>query len=386
MSYKFSRVTLTLIVLLASCNQASDNGDLESEKKELYSLREDQKELQNRILKLEKEIKKQDPLFEYKPDITTLVSVIEVSSQEFYHKIEVRGSIASRQNIMISAELAGLIQKIMVREGDRVNKGQLLVILDGESIRRSIDELKTQLELAALLYERQARLWEKSVGSEIQYLEAKNRKESLEKRLASANTRLEKTRVKASFSGSIDSIPVNEGEFVMTGMPLVRVVNLNNLYIKADVSERYAGKFKKGDKARVYLPAFEVYLDSRIDAVSDVIHLENRTFTAEVSLKNLRHQVKPNMMVIVELTDYKNENATVIPTNIIQNDDQGQFVFTVRKDGDKQIAEKLHIETGKSYNNMTEVHQGINAGEIVVDRGFRELTNGIAVRIVESES
>ena len=229
MSYKFSRVTLTLIVLLASCNQASDNGDLESEKKELYSLREDQKELQNRILKLEKEIKKQDPLFEYKPDITTLVSVIEVSSQDFYHKIEVRGSIASRQNIMISAEMAGLIQKIMVREGDRVNKGQLLVILDGESIRRSIDELKTQLELAALLYERQARLWEKSVGSEIQYLEAKNRKETLEKRMASANTRLEKTRIKSPFSGSIDSIHVKEGEFVMTGMQLVRVVKLKNL-------------------------------------------------------------------------------------------------------------------------------------------------------------
>ena len=246
--------------------------------------------------------------------------------------------------------------------------------------------MKTQLELVALLYERQARLWEKSVGSEIQYLEAKNRKETLEKRMASANTRLEKTRIKSPFSGSIDSIPVKEGEFVMTGMQLVRVVNLKNLYIKADVSERYVGKFKKGDNARVYLPAFEEYLDSRIDAVSDVIHLENRTFITEVSLNNLRYQVKPNMMVIVELTDYKNENATVIPTNIIQNDDQGQFVFTIRKDGDKQIAEKLHIETGKSYNNMTEVHQGINAGEIVVDRGFRELTNGIAVRIVESES
>ncbi len=349
-------------------------------------MREDQKDVQKKILKLEKEIKEQDPLFEYRPDISTLVSVMEVPSQEFYHKIEVRGSIASRQNIMISAEMTGLIQKIMVREGERISKGQVLVILDGESIRRSIDELKTQLELAVLLYERQARLWAKSVGSEIQYLEAKNRKESLEKRLASAYTQLEKTRVKAPFSGSIDSIPVKEGEFAMTGMQLVRVVNLNNLYIKADVSERYVGKFKKGDRARVYLPAFEEYIDSSIDAVSDVIHPENRTFTAEVSLQNLRHQVKPNMVVVVELTDYKNENATVIPTNIIQNDDEGQFVFTIREDGNKQFAEKLHIETGKSYNNMTEVHEGINAGETVVNRGFRELTNGIAVKIVESES
>lgn len=373
-----------LVVFLWSCSESGT--DLEVKKEELYGLRNEQKALQKNIRNLEGEIRLLDPSFEIQEENTTLVSIIEVPKKDFYHNIEVRGSVASRQNILISAEVPGRIREIRVREGQRVTKGQTLMILDSESIERNIDEVKTQLELANILFERQARLWEQSVGSEVQYLEMKNRKESLEKRLASAYTELAKTRIKAPYNGSVDNIPVKEGEFGMMGMPLIRVVSLTKLYIRAEVSERYVSKFRRGDSASVYLPAFEQTIDSKIVAVSDVINLENRTFIIEVNLDDIQQELKLNMMVILTLTDYKNDNATVIPTNIIQNDDIGPYVFTVKDDGDKQIAQKLHIETGQSFNSMTEVFNGIMEGDNVVNQGFRELRDGTEVKVVGLES
>ena len=378
-----SKSLLFIFLILAACSQ---NTTLDEKKSELADLRTQSKELNQKIKALEGEIKTEDPTFEQVQVQTTLVSVMEVPTKEFHHKIEVRGSVESRRNIMISAEIPGRINEIKVREGERVTKGQLLMVLDAESIARSIDELKTQLDLAKIVYERQTRLWQQNVGSEIQYLEAQNKVESLEKRLASLNTELNKTRIKAPFSGSIDSVPIKEGEFAMMGMPLVRVVSLSELYIKADVSERFVGKFEQGDVVEVYLPANEEVVISEIVAVSDVINLENRTFNVEVDLSSINQELKPNMMVILQLTDYRNENAMVIPTKIIQNDDIGPFVFKVTDNGSGKIAEKLHIETGASYRSMTEVFKGLTKGEQIIDQGFRELSDGMAVRIVSTES
>lgn len=382
MTHTFKVLFLSTLILTA-CGQ---NSTLDQKKAELETMRAQQKELGQQINDLETEIREEDPSFEQVTDLTTLVSVLEVPTQEFHHKIEVRGSVESRKNIIVGAEIPGRINEIRVREGQRVTKGQLLMVLDAESIHRSIDEIKTQLELAKIVYERQERLWQQNVGSEIQYLEAKSNRESLDKRLASMYTELEKTKIKAPFSGSIDEVPIREGEFVMMGMPLVRVVSLSELYIQGDVSERFVGKFNKGDNVEIYLPASEEFVNSKIVAVSDVINVENRTFNIEVDLTGVKQELRPNMVVILQLTDYSNSNAMVIPTNIIQNDDNGPYVFKVIDNGSGQVAEKLHIETGVSYNSLTEVQKGLSEGEQVISRGFRELTDGMAIKIVSVES
>jgi RND family efflux transporter MFP subunit len=376
------KAQLFSLLILAGCSQST----LDEKKSELTDLRGQQIELIQQIETLEQEIRDEDPDFEKAADLTTLVSVMEVPIQDFHHKIEVRGSVESRKNIIISAELPGRMNEIKVREGQRVSKGELLMVLDSESISRNIDELKTQLDLAKIVYERQARLWQQNVGSEIQYLEAKNNKEAVEKRLASMYTELNKTKIRAPFSGSIDEIPIREGEFMMMGMPLVRMVSLSELYIKADVSERFIGKFKKGDEVEVYLPASEERVFSKITALSDVINLDNRTFNVEVDLSSIDQELRPNMVVVLQLTDYRNENATVIPTKIIQNDDVGPFVFKIIDNGAGKKAEKFHIETGASYRSMTEVFKGLTKGEQVIDQGFRELSNGMAVKIADKES
>ena len=384
MSIRKILITTTILGIATACQQESQ--EIETKKNELYALREQQKTTDKRIIELETEIRAVDPSFEVQFDHATLVSTIIVSKQEFKHKIEVRGRIASRQNIMVSAEIPARVKSVNVREGQIVRKGEVLMVLDAESIQRNVDEIKIQLDLAIILFERQARLWEKKVGSEVQYLEAENRKESLERRLASAYTQLDKTKVRAPFSGSIDNVAVKQGEFVMTGMPIVRVVNLDDLYIKADVSERYVGKFKKGDLTEVYLPSYEVRLQSEVEAVGDVIILDNRTFTVEVSLKGIKNELKPNMVVVLSLVDYLNKDAVVVPTNLIQNDDIGAYVYSINEVDNKQVANKVHIQTGKSYKNMTEVNEGLKVGSMIVENGFRDLSEGTIVKIVEDES
>ncbi len=378
--------SLIVIALLGVVSACKEGDGIEEKKSELYTLRDQQKEINKKIIKLESEIKTEDPSFEARFDRATLVSTVAVSTKKFQHKIEVRGSIASRLNIMVSAEIPGRVNSVKIREGQVVRKGEILFILDSELIHRNIDEVKTQLELADILYERQARLWEQKVGSEVQYLEAKNRKESLERRLASAYTQLNKTKIRAPFSGSIDEVAVKQGEFVMTGMPIVRVVNLDDLYINSVVSERYVGKFKKGDLTEVYLPSYDVRLQSRVAAVSDVINLDNRTFKVEVSLEGIKNELKPNMVVVISLVDYINKSAIVVPTNIIQNDDNGPYVYSINEFENKKVAQKVHIQTGKSYNNLTEVNEGLIEGLKIVDNGFRDLSDGAVVKIVENKS
>jgi len=342
--------------------------------------------MNDKIKELEEEIKKEDPTFEAISVNSTLVSILTVEKRAFKHQFEVRGAVASRKNIMVSAEVSGVVNSIKIREGQSVKKGQTMMVLDSESIRRNIDELNTQLEIAQIMFDRRSRLWEQSVGSEIQYLEAKNRKESVERRLASVRTQLAKSNVRAPFSGTIDKVSIKEGEFVMTGVPLIRVVSLASLYIHADVSERFIGKLKKGDKVNVFFPTSEKRIESKIVAVSDVIDVDNRTFKVEVYLSNTDFPTKPNMVVILKMTDYKNPKAMVLPTKIIQRDDVGTFIYVVKDSNGKKVAEKLHVKTGVSFNSETEIHEGIDEGIVIVNDGFRDLTNGTVIEIADINS
>lgn len=377
-------IAILIIGLLVSCDQSQQG--LDGKKNELYTLRDERKSLDKKIKSLEEDIKTEEPAFEAIRENTTLVSVITIKKKEFEHRFEVRGGIASRKNILVSAEVPGVVNQIKIREGQRVKKGEVMIVVDSESIRRNIDELKTQLELAQIIHERQSRLWEQGVGSEIQYLEAKNRKESAERRMASARTQLAKTNIRAPFTGTIDNVLIKEGEFVMTGVPLIRVVSLSNLYIASDVSERFIGKLKKGDKVDVYFPSADKRLVSKIVAVSDVINQDNRTFKVEVELNNTKMPVKPNMVVILSMTDYRNMQAMVLPTKIIQRDNIGTFIYAVRDANGKKVAEKVHVKTGISYKSETEIQEGVSEGITIVNDGFRELSEGTVIEIADLNS
>jgi len=381
MKYLRNLIILFMVIAVTGCSTETAP-TIETKKELLNGYREDVRQLQLKINALESEIQLLDP--NYFNGSTTLVSAVPVEKKTFIHKIEVRATVESRKNILMSSELMGNILEIKVKEGDMVRAGQSLLTIDAESLRDNIDEIKTNLELANIIYKRQANLWENKIGTEIQYLEAKNKKEALEKRLKSANTQLGKSNIKAPFTGSIEDVIAREGEMAQPGAPLFRLVSLNDMYLNAEVSERYVGKFKTGDNVEVRFPSLDREFESKVTAIGQVINSQNRTFTLEIQLPDNNRLFKPNLTSVVNLVDYVRDDAVVIPTELIQQDTKGDFVFRINESDGKHTVVKQHIIKGNSFELESEINSGLEGNEILVDQGYREVTQGTVVRIASN--
>lgn len=374
------RIGIGLIIValvLNGCQPTTTT--LEQKKEELKTLKDEALDMRQKISTLEKEIAEADP--DFFRDNSTLVSTLKPINKKFVHKIEVRGSVQSRKNIILSAEAMGRINSIVVTEGTLVKKGQMLLKIDATTLKNAIEELKTTLELANIVYKKQANLWKNNIGTEIQYLEAKNKKESLERRLTTTYSQLDLATIKAPFSGSIDEVFVKEGEMAQPGLPMFRIVSLDDMYIKADISENHIGKIAVNDEVKVTFPSIDKEYNSFITAIGQVININNRTFSIEVKLES-DNLVKPNLTAVLELQDYENNEAWVIPTEIIQNDNYGDFVFLVGNGDEKSVAKKFRIERGKSFRGETEILNDFNGNELIINQGFREVSEGVAVKLV----
>ncbi len=376
---KYTYLTIVLIVL-AACQQGND---LDAKKKSLEEAKNELVELRAKIAELEKEIHAEDPDFS-KNSNAVAITTLGVEKKAFEHFTEVRGAVESRKNVTLSAAAGGTIKKIAVREGQKVTAGQTLVELDTDILRNSLAEIKTQLDLANIVYDKQEKLWDQKIGTEMQYLQAKNQKESLERRLSTTQAQVNQMVIKAPFTGTVDLISALLGELAAPGMPLVRLVSADDMYVKADVSEEYIGKFKAGEPVEVFIPALNEKVKSIISSVGQVINPENRTFTMEVKLPGV--SVKPNQVTIIKFRDYVNPEVFTVPTKLIQRDNQGQFVYIVSKDAENVVAKKQYITPGFSYDSKTEVLDGLTGNEQIIFEGFRDVTEGAEVAIAAETS
>ena len=377
---KHTLTIATLVLLVAACGQ-KDTNSLEAKKQELEKIKAEMADLKSKVSALEKEIKAQDPTFGKAAAIR--VEGILVKQGAFERFTEVRGSAESRRNVAISSQMGGEIKRVHVREGQRVAKGDVLVSLNAEVLQSSLAELKSTYDLAKTTYERQERLWKQKIGTEMQYLQAKNQKEGIEKRIAATEAQLDQLILKAPFSGTIDQVDALEGQLATPGLPLVRIVSASDLYINADVSDDFIGKIKAGDKVKVFFPGPDTELNSYVSSVGQVINPENRTFSVEVKLPD-GSSVQPNQIAAVTFRDYVNANAYSVPTKLIQRDSQGQFVYLVEKKNNETVARKAYIQTGVSYNGNTEVLTGLSSGQLLVGAGFREVADGVEIEVAES--
>lgn len=374
-AFKISTLFMLAALVVASCGQNTDT--LEAKKARIDEARNEIKSLHDEIATLEKEIAVEDPDFGQVQERATLVTTVPAAQTEFSHRIQIRGNVQSRTNVYISAETMGQLTAVNMVEGQYVRKGQVLATIDSETLEKNIAEVENQLTFAKTVFEKRDRLWKQNIGTEIDYLQAKNNKESLEKSLETLQTQLEKTKIKAPFSGTIEEVLVSAGQIVQPGVPVAFLVSNENMYIHAEVSEAYVGKFKKGDMVKVTVPALNETFESTIVTVGSVINEASRTFTVEVKLPNVDQYLKTNLVTILELTDYHVDEAIVIPSRIIQEDLQGTYVYKVS--GSK--AQKVHIKLGQTYDSHTEVITGLNAGESIVDKGARTIADGSAISI-----
>lgn len=364
----------------ASCYS---EGDVTAKKKELKEKKKELQELRAEIAELENQIADLDPAFGKEVREAQLVTTLPVKQETFEHFVEVSGDVVSDKNVTISAETMGAVERVLVTEGQQVKKGQLLMNINDDVLRNTISEVRTKLELAKAVYERQKNLWDQKIGTEVQFLQAKANKEALENRLATLQAQQAQANVRAPFSGTIEDVMVRAGEVASPGMPMLRLVSLQDMTIKADVSESFVGAFKQGDKVQIYFPSLDKTFESTIKAVGQVINPNNRTFTIEARLPNDSELFRPNLLAVLKVKDFEQPNALVVPTHLIQRDRKGEYVYVVEnKDKVKQVTKK-HIETGLTYNNQTLVKSGIKANDQLVNEGFREVSEGVNVKVAE---
>ncbi|MEQ9231564.1 MAG: efflux RND transporter periplasmic adaptor subunit, partial [Cyclobacteriaceae bacterium] len=376
--YQLTTLTV-LIVVLAACGSTEEaTTDLASKQAKLDSLKADFAALNAQIKSLESEIAELDPDAKRNQ---ILVTTLIPGKKEFRHNLQLRGSVESKKNVMLSAETMGVVQSVNVTEGQKVAKGALLLTLDASVLSSSIKEVETQLELAKVVYERQEKLWNQKIGTEIQYLQAKNNYQSLVTKKSTLEAQLDQARVRAPFDGTIDLVSVKTGEMVQPGMSLIRLVNPSEMYIKADVSETYLGMFKAGDPVMVEIPGTKQSFKSTVKSVSSVLNMNNRTFQLEVnSPKSSDIQLRPNQVAALTIADYVNPQAVVLPSNIILSGTEGKFVYALANNG---TAKKMVIEAGKSAGSSTEIITGLSGSEKIINKGFREVSDGAAVRVAE---
>lgn len=379
MNYK---TPLIALIILSACGKPAN--DLDEKKKELESARNELISLREKIGNLEKEIIVLDPEFA-RNNNAILISTWQLEAKPFEHYVEVRGAVESRKNVSLSPTTGGKIEKVWVVEGQQVTAGQVLVSLESNILHNTVSELKTSLELANTVYEKQKKLWEQKIGSEIQYLQAKNNKESIEGKLATVNAQLDQMTIKAPFSGAIDRVDALVGEMAAPGMSLVRMVNPNDMYIKTDLSEGFIGKLKPNDKVEVYFPAFDKKVKSNILSIGQVINPENRTFRVETSF-NSEVPAKPNQVVVISVRDYVNPKVFAVPTKLIQRDNEGTFVFVTEQKDNLLVARKVYVKPGLSYNGVTEVLEGLKGDEKVVNEGYREVTEGAELKVTSQSA
>ena len=364
-------------LLLLSIGVASCTGnDLDAKKTELEGLKSQLSEITTQIKALEAELIAADPAFAAAAKKSLLITTVAATKGDFTHFVEVTGSVLSKKNVNISAETGGRILDIPAIEGMRMSKGQVLAKIDSESIQRSIEELENNLSLARTVFEKQERLWKQKIGTEIQYLEAKSRKEGLEKSLASLRTQMAKAAVRAPFNGTVETVRVREGELVQPGSQMFQFVGESDLFIEADISESYIGVLAKGDSVEITFPSIKKTITTKVSATGSIINPNNRTFKVEVFLPSLP-EVKPNMISVLKIQDYKNKESVIVPSHLILADTKGDYLFAV----ENGVAKKKYVKRGYTSGDQTEIVEGLVGTEMLVDKGFREVGDNFSVNV-----
>jgi RND family efflux transporter MFP subunit len=367
----------TLSILLFSCGKKEDNTNIDSliTSKNLVSIKAKRAELQTQLTKLDDAI----ALLDIKKSEEALVSVSVVKDTVFSHYLEVQGNVDTKENLIIYPQFSGILNTVNVLSGQKVSKGQLLGTIDDGGLSQQLSQMETQMALAKTTFERQKRLWDQKIGSEIQYLQAQTNMISQQKAVSQMKSQLAKTRIIAPFSGVIDELITEKGQVVGPGQGLMRIVNLNNMFVSTAVPESYIGKLKVGTVVNVYLASLGKTYAGKIRQVANNINPNNRSFGIEVSVPNAENLLRPNQVAKLKIIDYTNANAVVVPSNVIQVDGNGdQFVFEATSIKDKTaIAKKVIVKVGKTSENFTEILGGLEPKTVVVSDGVNTVSEGM---------
>jgi membrane fusion protein, multidrug efflux system len=366
----------SLLVFACNSNESGKTIDSIIASKDSKAITAKKAELQGQLTQLETALANLD----VKKQEEALVSVLAVKDTLFNHYLEIQGSIDTKENILVQPEVPGTLVTLNAKAGQHVTKGQILGRVDDGGSSQQVASLETQYQLAKTTFERQKNLWNQKIGSEIQYLQAQTQMLSLQRSVAQAKAQLSKTVIRAPFSGTIDEVFVERGQVVAANAQgLMRIVNLNNMYVSTSVPETYIGKLKVGTQVDVFLTSLGRTYKGRVRQIGNFINPNNRSFGIEVSVPNPENLLRPNQVAQLKVIDYSNKNAIIVPTNVVQEDGQkNKFVYTVsNSNGKTGVAKKSIVKVGQSSDNVTEITSGLSANDIIVTEGMNAISDGM---------
>ncbi|WP_299223098.1 efflux RND transporter periplasmic adaptor subunit [uncultured Aquimarina sp.] len=382
-------IILSVFLLIVSCGQEGgksiekviEKGDLTAIRAKRSEVVAEQQAVADKLKQLDVAIASLDTIKKL-----PLVTTITAKDTLFTHYLELQGSVETKKNIVLYPETSGTLVRVFVKEGQRVSKGQALARIDDGGLSQQVAQMEVQAALAKTTFERQKKLWEQKIGSEIQYLQAKTSYESTKNGVEQMKRQLAKATVSAPFSGIVDDVIAEQGSVVAPGQTeLIRIVNLDEMYIETEVPENYIANIVKGKEAKVHFPVLGKTIDTKIRQVGNYINPNNRSFTVEVAIPNKNGTIKPNLTAKVKINDYTSEKAILIPQSIISENSEGdQYTYITSGKDANNIAEakRVIVKTGKTQGDLIEILDGINSGDAIISEGARSVKDGQKVEII----
>lgn len=358
---------LSAIAILAACNNKPKDP-----KAELEDLKKQQSDITAKITALEAKTGKKDSVK------STDVSVVEVKTASFTNYVQLQGKVDAQDNVTAYPQAPGTITNLYVKAGDHVSKGQVLAQLDNSVLKQQIAQAETQATLANTVYQRQKNLWDQKIGTEVQFLQAQANAQGSQKQVSALREQAALYRITSPISGTIDQMDLKLGQAASPGATGIRIVNADNLKVKADVPESYATRVSQGQEVLILFPDANDSLKTKVTFAAKVIDPTSRSFGVEVKLPSTK-RLRPNMTAILKIADYNKTNAIVVPLKAIQKSEQGDYVF-VNEGG---IAKRKIVKTGATYNAQTEILSGLNKGEQLITNGASDIEEGDKVKVVQ---
>ncbi len=384
---KIITITLLLLVVAACKKEAKKTIEEILSSNNLTEIRKHKEALITEQLALSDKVKLLDAKIAELDDTEkkVLVTVKTIATTSFSHYVELQGNVNTNELLVLHPEFSGILTSVLVKEGQKVRKGQVLAKIDDAGLSQQLAQLQIRSNLAKTTFERQERLWKQKIGSEIQYLQTKSNFNAQQEAVIQMQKQVAKTIIKAPFSGTIDEVITDRGSVVSAGMtPIIRIVNLRDMHIEADVPENYINTVTKGKKVSVYFPVLNKNIKAQVRQVGEYINPSNRTFKVEVAVPNKDKNIKPNLTAKLKINDYTNPKALLIPQNIISENAKGEkYIYTIKKKGDKTIAVKTFIKTGLSQNNLIEIIEGLKPADKIIMEGARVVKNNQEVSIID---
>ena len=364
-----------------SIEEVINSNDIDLIKLKRKEITDNQQEIYKKISLIDEKLSEIENNSKY-----PIVSTINVKNEIFKHYVQLQGDVKSDKIISIYPEFSGILKNIYVKSGENVTQGQVLATIDDGGLKQQLAQLEITYNLAKTTYERQERLWNQKIGSEIEFLQSKSMFNAQSKAVEQLNKQLDKTVIKAPFSGVIDNVIAKQGEVVYPGRSnLMLLVNMEQMFVVSKVPENYINTITKGKEITIEAPMLNMTLKSKIRLVANFINPSNRTFRIEADIPYNEYKIKPNLNVKINVNDYTNKNAILVKLNYINMDSNNdQYVYKIINKKGRSYASKTIIQTGKDNGDFVEVLKGLSANDEVVSEGARKLTNNSIVKIINN--